>query len=98
MSKIKEKKQEVILSLLNITISDNSVLYIFMYKKYNATTARKDIALKEDAVCYPDYNKALIFFPSFPAKHKFVLSQLHLHMCVCVCVCIHIFFFWLGFL
>lgn len=68
MSKIKEKKQEVILSLLNITISDNSVLYIFMYKKHNATIARKDIAVKEDAVCYPDYNKAPFFFPQFSCK------------------------------
>jgi len=52
MSKIKEKKQEVILSLLNISISDNSGgFYIHIYIKTHTSVARRDTALKKDAVC-----------------------------------------------
>lgn len=58
MSKIEEKKQEMILSLFNVSNSANSVLYFSVYKRIQCINARKDISLKKDAACYYDCNKA----------------------------------------
>lgn len=93
MSKIEEKKQEMILSLFNISNSANSVLYFSIYKKYNAINARKDNALKKDAACYYDYNKA--FPPSTPPvflQNISLCSHSFRYMFFCF------LFFWLGFL